>query len=198
MKKLYVLTLCLMAVAVAGCGGNLPLPGKEEPSMNLQQAAEKADGITAGTLDNVNPGVSWAHGTSTGGLPDGASPGEDESDFVTRRAAVMTVVSKQRRGNLLGVIERNWKSHGYEITGVNKDKKFPAIYAKTPEGFQLSLDVGNEGQFFLDVLTPDAQMTQVSPPTVKDSGRSHIGEDFPAPNVHSDFWSDNSPPPSKS
>ncbi|MGV9560304.1 hypothetical protein [Streptomyces sp. NPDC003401] len=115
-----------------------------------------------------------------------------------RNAVVMTEVSEERRGALLGVIERSWRKEGYEITGVNSDKDSPAIYAKTGDGFGMSLIVGYKGQFFLKVQTPCVKKSEVADPATKPSGRDYYGQEVPRPNVRDAFWSSDAPIPSAS
>ncbi|XIE80312.1 hypothetical protein AB6O49_24855 [Streptomyces sp. SBR177] len=108
----------------------------------------------------------------------------------------MTIISEQRRGSFLGVIERFWQKSGYEITGVNRDREMPAIFARSSEGFQLSLDVGYKGQVVFQVDTPCVDESDVAEPTSKPNGPSYPLGKIPTPNVRSDFWSATTPLPS--
>lgn len=114
---------------------------------------------------------------------------------VLRRIAVLTVISDERRGNFLGVVERYWKNRGYEVTSVNKDKKLPAIYVETPKGFSLSLSFGYKGQAFFEAASPCADESEVAPPKANGNGTDYSGEKPPLPNQHSDFWSARTPVP---
>ncbi|MFD7615898.1 hypothetical protein [Streptomyces sp. NPDC059802] len=156
---------------------------------SLQAAAEKADAIVLDTLSSVQPTLDWVHDVSSESGCDSYTISGRETGAVTRRAAVMTIVSEARRGSLLGVIERAWKKSGYTITSVDRDKAMPAIYARSPAGFRMSLSVGYKGRFHVSVTTPCFIMAQVRPPQTQANGRTFTGDLVPAPNVHSDFWS---------
>lgn len=54
--------------------------------MDMQEAAERADGMLDAVLKKIDPKVQWAHGPTTKGSCD-----------VTRRRTVMTIVSADRR-----------------------------------------------------------------------------------------------------
>lgn len=164
---------------LAGCGG-------ARTDMNMQEAAEKADAILDGTLGAVVPEVQWTHDTWTSG-----------SCTVTRNRTVMTVISQQRRGNFLGVIERFWKKSGYEITGVN-NSEMPAVFARTSDGFMMSVELAYKGQAFLDVTTPCVEESDVADPTSRPNGAAYPLGQIPTPNVRSDFWSATTPAPAPS
>ncbi|MFF9146630.1 hypothetical protein ACF1BN_17395 [Streptomyces sp. NPDC014861] len=152
--------------------------------MNMQDAANSADGMLDATLKAIVPEVQWAHDTTTSG-----------SCTVTRRRTVTTVVSEQRRGSFLGVIERFWKKSGYEITGANPHKEAPAIFARTSDGFMLSMEVAFKGQVFFDVTTPCVERSDVAEATTEPNGPAYPLGEIPTPNVHSDFWSATTPAP---
>ncbi|MFG2112907.1 hypothetical protein ACGFRB_09745 [Streptomyces sp. NPDC048718] len=172
----------LAGVIVAGCGQRSG--GGANTDMNMQEAAERADRMLDETLKAVVPEVQWAHETWTSG-----------SCTVTRRRTVTTVISEQRRGNFLGVIERSWKKSGYEITGVNRNQEMPSIFARSPEGFQFDLTVGHQGQAFFDVTTPCAEKSDVADPVAAPNGPRYAYGKIPTPHVHSDFWSATTPVP---
>ena len=52
---------------------------------------------------------------------------------------VMTIVSAERRGSFLGLVDRYWRKSGYRIKAINNDAEVPAIYAQTKDGFGVSL-----------------------------------------------------------
>ncbi|WP_251065860.1 hypothetical protein [Streptomyces sp. ISL-36] len=155
--------------------------------MNMQDAADRADAMLDATLSAVVPEVQWDHATTTAG-----------SCTVTRRRTVTTVISEQRRGNFLGVIERFWKKSGYEITGVNQDREMPAIFARSSDGFQLAISVGYKGQAFFDVITPCVDESEVAEPTSKPNAPAYPLGQIPTPNVRSEFWSAETPAPAAS
>ncbi|MFJ9035599.1 hypothetical protein ACIRF8_03270 [Streptomyces sp. NPDC102406] len=158
----------------------------------MQEAAEKADRLIGNTLSSVQPPLEWTHDESDSGM----CADVPELGDVTRRAVVMTQVSEERRGSLLGLIERAWKKSGYKITRVNPDKELPAIYADAGDGvLKMGLSVGYKGQFFLEVQTACVDKSKVSQPATPGKGTDYRGKDVPTPNVHSDFWSSEKPIP---
>ncbi|MFD9280834.1 hypothetical protein ACFWD7_26610 [Streptomyces mirabilis] len=64
--------------------------------MNMQEAAEQADSILDKTFSAIKPAAQWTHAHST--------PGDC---FVDRERSVMTIISTERRGSFLGVLERH-------------------------------------------------------------------------------------------
>ncbi|MGY3681681.1 hypothetical protein ACVWXU_005304 [Streptomyces sp. TE33382] len=102
----------------------------------------------------------------------------------------MTVVSAERRGSLLGVVDRFWRKSGYRIKTVNRDADVPAIYAQTKTGFQVSLIVAAAGQVHFDVDTPCVQESEVADSTSRATAPTYEGmEHIPRPDIHDDFWS---------
>ncbi|RLL70677.1 hypothetical protein D7M15_21495 [Streptomyces sp. Z26] len=166
--------------------------------MNMREAAEQADALLDQTLEAVHPGVRWEHGQVSdsactgGGMDEGAEKGA-----VLRRRAVSTVISDERRGSFLGVVERHWKERGYRVTSVNSDKKLPAVYVETSEGFSLSLSFGYRGQAFFEAASPCADRSEVPPPGARPGVPDYTGRKPPLPDEHSDFWSDRAPVPGK-
>ncbi|WP_329400864.1 hypothetical protein [Streptomyces melanogenes] len=188
MKSRRPAVIVLALLATTSCG--LTAPGSAERNgskVDMQQAAEKADTLLQETLSGITPGLHWVHEASS----DSGCPGRKNSGTgsVTRGISIMTIVSEQRRGALLGVIERNWKSRGFKITGVNRDKELPAIYASTPEDFRMDVVVGYAGQFHLSVATPCFTDSPVAAPTTPSNTPPRQGE-FPwRPDMHDAFWS---------
>ncbi|WP_420709906.1 hypothetical protein [Streptomyces sp. NRRL S-340] len=149
--------------------------------ITMQEAAEQQDGMLDATLDAIKPEVHWTHGATTTGTCD-----------VTRRRVVMTIVSEERRGNLLGVVQRSWEQRGYTIKSVNKSRKFPAIFAETKDGFGISVSVGGDGQFTFSADSPCVKHSDVAEPTTSPNGPDYKYP-IPRPNVRSDFWSSDKP-----
>ncbi|MFJ8917860.1 hypothetical protein ACIREK_00175 [Streptomyces sp. NPDC102415] len=172
------------AAALAGCAGSASyLGGSEKPEMNMQQAADRSDRILDDVFDAIRPEVRWVHGPTTTGSCD-----------VTRRRAVVTIVSAGRRGNFLGVVDRSWRNSGYRIKSVNNDVDVPAIFAQTEDGFGVSLIVGGEGQVFFEVDTPCVEKSEVAESTTKATAPTYEGmENIPRPNIRSTFWSAGAP-----
>ncbi|MGW2486473.1 hypothetical protein ACWCV9_04530 [Streptomyces sp. NPDC001606] len=155
--------------------------------MNMQEAAEHADNLLAGTLDAIKPPVKWAHGIST-----------DISCTVSRRISVTTVISSERRGNFLGVVEQYWKKKGFTYRGSNNSKETPATYFLTPDNFQIRLLFGYQGQAHFEVTTPCVEKSDVAPPKPRPGAPTYDGSEPPLPSEHSDFWSATSPVPGTS
>ncbi|WP_406094378.1 hypothetical protein [Streptomyces sp. NBC_01013] len=150
--------------------------------MNMQEAADRADHILDRTFSGIKPSVQWVHGESTEGSCD-----------VSRRRAVITVISERRRGSFLGVVEREWKEAGYHQIGINANSVSPATYFETQDGFRVRLLIGGGGQAFFEAATPCVDWSAVSTPALPPGGSEHVGEPVPRPNVHSDFWSAEAP-----
>ncbi|MFJ2670541.1 hypothetical protein [Streptomyces sp. NPDC087525] len=166
--------------------------------ISMQEAAEKADAIMLGTVSSVQPGLTWVHDASSDSGCENYTIDGKPTGSVTRGTIVMTIVSEARRGSLLGVVERYWKKSGYTITGVNSNKDLPAVYARTPDDFRMSVFVGHKGQFFFDIATPCFIESEVTPPKTQANGAPFEGENIPSPYVQSDFWSATTPIPSPS
>lgn len=179
---------CAVAVAgalFAGCGlsGGTKDGRGAVAGMDMQGAAERADGMFYATVGEIKPEIEWVHYTTTTGSCD-----------VTRYWTVMTVISEQRRGNFLGVVERSWKASGYRIDLVNPSKDMPTIIATSPDGFGVQVDFGYKGQAFFEVTSPCVDESKVAAPAKAANGRTYEGEP-PTPNVRSDFWSAETPVP---
>ncbi len=102
----------------------------------------------------------------------------------------MTVVSPQRRGSLLGVVDRFWQKSGYRVTAINSHVDAPAIYVRTRDGFQVSLTVADKGQVHFTVDSPCVRHSEVARSTSPATAfLDPDAELIPRPNIHSDFWS---------
>ncbi|MFD8822219.1 hypothetical protein ACFV1C_07655 [Streptomyces sp. NPDC059605] len=164
------------ALLLSGCdvsGGS----AEREEKMNMQEAAVRADEILDGTFAAIKPPVHWTHEQSIEGVCD-----------VQRSRAVMTIISEERRGSFLGVIERYWESQKYKQLSVN-NSDMPAMYYRTPDGFNVRVLVGGAGQAFFEVATPCVDPSEVSPPKTEAVGQDYAGKKTPIPDVKSDFWS---------
>ncbi|MFJ3722457.1 hypothetical protein ACIPYQ_07755 [Streptomyces sp. NPDC090045] len=192
-------SLLALTVLAAGCGFGGNGQSDRKSTMNLQQGAERADAILQETLAAVQPELKWNHGPgSDAGCTKGVAGAATGTGSAKRLISILTIVSEQRRGALLGVIERDWKSRGYTITNVNESQKFPAIYASTPDGYILTVKVGGEGQFFLNAATPCLTDSGVQQPTSKPNTPDRKGEYPVRPDVQDEFWSATTPVPSGS
>ncbi|QIB43214.1 hypothetical protein [Streptomyces aureoverticillatus] len=146
-------------------------------NITMQQAADHADSMLDSTLDSIKPEVHWTHGATTTGGCD-----------LSRRRVVMTIISEEKLGSFLGMVQRYWQKRGYRITAVDKDEKFPAIFAQSRDGFGISLTVGADRQVFFEVATPCGDSSDVAEPTTPPNGPDY-DYPIPRPNVRSDFWS---------
>ncbi|MEU1124191.1 hypothetical protein ABZ371_11640 [Streptomyces sp. NPDC005899] len=173
-----------VCLALSGCENRITAVNSEKSTdVNMQEAANRADGILDAVLAKIHPGLQWAHGPTSAGGCD-----------VSRMRVVMTIISTERRGNFLGVVERFWRSNGFRIKAVNNDADFPAIYARTSDGFGASLSFGGEGQAFFEVDSPCVEKSEVAESTTPPSGRSYEGVyPLPRPNIRSPFWSAGAP-----
>ncbi|MEU4265724.1 hypothetical protein [Streptomyces sp. NPDC025273] len=106
----------------------------------------------------------------------------------------MTIVSADRRGSFLGVVDRSWRKSGYRIKSINNDPDVPAIFAQTKDGFGVSLIVGGEGQVFFEVDSPCVEESEVADSTTRPTAPTYEGmENIPRPNIRSSFWSAGAP-----
>ncbi|WP_097900537.1 hypothetical protein [Streptomyces sp. b94] len=150
-----------------------------DQEMDMQEAAERADAMLDAVLEGIDPDVRWAHGPTT-----------TRACGVTRRRAVMTVVSPERRQTFLDRAETFWRKNDYRIKAVNKDDKFPAVYAVTRSGFGVSVSFRGKGQAFLEADTPCVKESKVAAPASEPNGPAYEGVyPLPRPDVRSDFWS---------
>ena len=128
-----------LRLVLAGCGF-VGAPGEETEKrsvskINLQQATDKADLIMQGTLRAVQPELTWVHGPSLDRSCGDYKVDGRATGSMSRNVVVMTVVSKARRGSLLGLIERYWKSQGYTITSVNPKQRNARDLCEDPRRF---------------------------------------------------------------
>ncbi|PVC95443.1 hypothetical protein [Streptomyces sp. CS014] len=179
-----VVLVLALGVPLAGCGsesgsrGDGVSAGKEK-GVDMQEAAEQSDAMLDAVLKGIDPDVQWAHGPTT-----------TRACGVTRRRTVMTVVSPERRQTFLDRAENFWRKNGYRIKAVNKDEKFPAVYAVTRSGFGVSVSFRGKGQAFLEADSPCVKESKVAAPTAEPNGPAYEGVyPLPRPNVRSDFWS---------
>lgn len=171
-----------LTVTVAACGTQQSRSGNGM-KINMQEAADRADAILDGTLAAIKPPVQWTHTYSM--------PGDC---YVDRARSVMTIISTERRGSFLDVLERRWKGKGYKFVAASQNEL--AANFETQDGFQLEVLIGTNGQAHLSVTTPCVQKSEVAPPTSKPNGPDYSKQELPAPNVQSTFWSSDAPLPS--
>ncbi|MFI8315446.1 hypothetical protein ACIGBK_32990 [Streptomyces microflavus] len=177
-----------LALALSACGSEEGVSGGgsvqgaesgERGRMDMQEAAERSDAMLDAVLGAIDPDVQWAHGPTT-----------TRACGVTRRRAVMTVISADRRQTFLDRAEAFWRKSDYRIKAVNKDDVFPAVYAVTKAGFGVSVSFRGKGQAFLEADSPCVKESKVAPPATEPNGPAYEGVyPLPRPAVRSDFWS---------
>ncbi|MFE7108256.1 hypothetical protein ACFU98_23620 [Streptomyces sp. NPDC057575] len=196
MSRRFQIVAVALAVgfALSACGSEKAHPGADTntttttsagsegtkgSNMDMQEAAERADGMLDDVLKAIDPEVQWAHGPTTKGSCD-----------VTRRRTVMTIVSADRRQSFLDQVEKFWRAGDYRIKAKNKDEQFPAVYAVTKDGFGISVSVRAKGQVHFEADTPCVKESKVADSTSKPNGPAYKGVyPLPSPNVRSDVWS---------
>ncbi|MFD7226482.1 hypothetical protein ACFV9P_36590 [Streptomyces sp. NPDC059892] len=200
MTSLRLVPIAIILTLATGCSATSGIghPEGNTSDMDMRRAAEEADAIMQRTLSGVKPELRWNHGPSNDKSCVNGNNDSSGTGSVKRRIAIMTVVSKERRGNLLGVVERDWNARGYRITSVRASSEVPAIYAATPEDFRMRVAVGGEGQFFFSITTPCFTESAVPDPAVEPNTPQRAGDYPPRPDVHDEFWSSNAPLPTSS
>ncbi|MFF2864157.1 hypothetical protein ACFVSX_30275 [Streptomyces rubiginosohelvolus] len=179
-----VVLVLALGVPLAGCGSESGAQGDgvsagKEKGVDMQEAAEQSDAMLDAVLEGIDPDVQWAHGPTT-----------TRACGVTRRRTVMTIVSPERRQTFLDRAENFWRKNDYRIKAVNKDEKFPAVYAVTRSGFGVSVSFRGKGQAFLEADSPCVKESEVADPTTEPNGPAYKDVyPLPRPNVRSDFWS---------
>lgn len=162
--------------------------------MNMQEAGDHAEELLDRTFKAVRPPVETMRGPSSDPICTDFRGDTTGTGRIARRRYVTTIISAARRGSFLGVIERAWKKYGYEITAVRNHPEMPAIYASTPEGFQIRVQFGDGGQAQFVVDSPCVTRSQVTEaPRTPCDPRYAEAEGLPF--VHSAFWSAKSPVP---
>jgi hypothetical protein len=201
MRKLHIaiaLTLLLFSSACEVKSGQ-STERKQQNTMNMQEAADRADVLLDATVTAIRPPVQWIYGqqinTSCADLKNESTG----AGRVARYRRVMTIISSERRGNFLGIVERYWKASGYEITGIDGNVEMPAIFATSPEGFKVSLEFGEQGRARFLAQSACVAESEVSMPMPDSSGSSDSADkENLIPNVRSDFWSAATPVPTAS
>ncbi|MFF8645544.1 hypothetical protein [Streptomyces sp. NPDC015345] len=190
--KFRLLITVFATLSLAGCSVTNNTADTKTRStqtrMDMQEAADRADEILDTTMEAIKPSVKWdRNAPRSGPCADFKNDSTGRGD-VKQSRYVLTIISPERRGSFIGVVERHWKKNGYKITSVRDSKDMPAIFASTPDGFGLALKIGYKGQAFFDVSSPCVTESKVDDPTTET-----LDPDDPAskglPYLHSDFWS---------
>ncbi|MEV6396452.1 hypothetical protein AB0M39_17000 [Streptomyces sp. NPDC051907] len=142
----------------------------------MQEAAQRADDILDRTFGAIKPSVQWMHFETT-----------SDKCTVTRRRSVLTVITPERNGDFLGLVDRHWKGQGFEFVAASRDS-LSAFY-ETSDGFSLHVIIGGRNQAHFEITTPCVKESKVSPSTSKPSGPEYTGQEIPPPSERSEFWS---------
>ncbi|MFD7491355.1 hypothetical protein ACFV8T_02900 [Streptomyces sp. NPDC059832] len=199
--RAWLVGCALMVAALAACGAGDGQNGTEgqgkkkqkAPTMDMQQAGQRSETILDGTLAAIRPPVKWAYGAP---VEAACSTGLNEptgTTTVTRSRNILTVVSEQRRGNLLGLVQRYWERQGFRIVDVNSDKDMPRIRARDAEGFTVSLDVGSIGNVSVSAGLSCAVNSAMTYPTGTPGHPGGPKAEELRPRERSDFWSSSEP-----
>ncbi|TFE53081.1 hypothetical protein E3E14_10400 [Streptomyces sp. ICN441] len=192
-----MLAMAFAVSAVSACGlvdnGSVEPKGRF-PTMDMQEAGDRAEKLLDSVFGAIQPGVETQRGPSGDSICTNIKNGSTGTGSVTRQRYVMTIISDERRGSFLGVVERHWKKEGFKITSVRRDKERPAIFASSPENFEISLEFGYRGQARIGVTSPCVTESEVTePPRQPLDPSSPAAEGFPY--IRSDFWSAETPAP---
>ncbi|WP_133243290.1 hypothetical protein [Streptomyces scopuliridis] len=195
MTNTRLASIAILLALVNGCSApsDTGHPEGKTSDMDMRRAAEEADVIMQRTLSGVKPELRWNHGPSNDKICTDVKNDSSGTGSVKRRIAIMTIVSKERRGNLLGVVERDWTARGYRITSVRASGEVPAIFAATPDDFRMRVAVGGGGQFFFSITTPCFAESAVPDPATEPNTPQRAGDYPQPPDVHDDFWSSKAP-----
>ncbi|WP_330452407.1 MULTISPECIES: hypothetical protein [unclassified Streptomyces] len=181
-----LLVCVLLVTALTACQGGKE---KEEPKMDMQQAGERAEEILDGTMGAIQPSVKWARGLTGETACDTGFSEPTGTTSVTRSRNVLTVVSRQRRGELFEMIRRYWERQGFRDFDVDSAEDMPRTRAKSPDGLVVVLSAGHIGN--VSVTAGFACATD-SPMSYPKGTPSHPGGPVKSeriPREHSPYWS---------
>ncbi|MFJ4851861.1 hypothetical protein [Streptomyces sp. NPDC088730] len=180
----------LLVVVLAACQDNKE---KERPTMDMQQAGQRAEVILDGTMAAIHPSVKWVHGTTSETACSTGLNRPTGTTTVFRSRNILTVVSKERRGELLEQVRRYWEQQGARDFSVFSDRDVPRLRARTADGFAVILQVGSIGNVFVEAgvsCVEDSAMTY-PPGTPGQPGGPNKAE--LTPREQSEFWSSGDP-----
>lgn len=188
--RVRLLGCVLLALVLAACQGKKE---QEESTMDMQQAGQRAEQILDGTMEAIRPPVKWVRGTpaetacSTGlNRPTGTTT-------VFRSRNILTVVSKERRGELLEQVRRYWKQQGVRDFDIDSDKDMPGIRATTADEFTVALQVGSIGNIFVRSGAGCVEGSEMTLPAGMPGRPGGPKTEELKPREHSDFWSSGDP-----
>ncbi|GAA0580460.1 hypothetical protein [Streptomyces crystallinus] len=191
-RGLGLVVLLATLMGLTACGGQTKSENQNDQrvrAMNMQQAGEGSENILDATLAAIQPPVKWSYGAP---MQEACSTDLNEPmgrTTVTRSRNILTIISPDRRGSLLGVVQRHWESAGFKVTSVRDDESMPWVRATRDDGFSVSLQVGSVGNVFLSAsfaCAEDAEMTYPSGTPGKPGGPRT--EEL-KPRERSEFWS---------
>ncbi|KOG59481.1 hypothetical protein [Streptomyces varsoviensis] len=195
-RAVGMLTAAGLLLVGCGAGGKSTpeRPKKEQPTMDMQEAGERAEVILDDTFQGIKPPVKWVYFTPNEiacsdslNLPTGTTT-------VKRSRGVTTKISAERRGSFLGVVQRHWEQQGYRIVQVDTNKDMPGIEARTKDGFTVSLGVGDIGNVYFNVASPCAKDSDLTfPKGTPGKPGGPTGKVDLNPRDESDFWSSKAP-----
>ncbi|MFF2330733.1 MULTISPECIES: hypothetical protein [unclassified Streptomyces] len=161
--------------------------------MDMQHAGQRSEAILDGTLAAIRPPVKWAYGAPAEAACSTGLNEATETTTVTRSRNILTVVSEQRRGNLLGLVQRYWEQQGFKVVSVNSDKDMPRIRARHADGFTVSLEVGSIGNVSISAGLSCAGNSVMTYPTGTPGHPGGPKTEELRPQEHSAFWSSTEP-----
>lgn len=161
--------------------------------MDMQQAGQRSEAILDGTLAAIRPPVKWAYGAPAEAACSTGLNEPTDTTTVNRSRNILTVISEQRRGNLLGLVQRYWEGQGFRIVSVNSDKDMPRIRATNADGFTVSLDVGSIGNVSVSAGLSCAVNSAMTYPKGTPGQPGGPKKEELRPREHSDFWSSGEP-----
>ncbi|WP_329025720.1 hypothetical protein [Streptomyces sp. NBC_01423] len=176
----------LLAVFLTACQAGKE---QEEPKVDMQHAGQRAEKILDDTMQAIQPPVKWVRGVA---MESACSTGLNEptgTTTVMRGRKILTVISGNRRGELLAMIQRHWERQGFRNFDVDHDEKMPQIRATAADGLTVILDVGNIGNVYIDAgygCVRDSEMTYPKGTPGHPGGPE---EPERIPHEHSPYWS---------
>ncbi|MGX8906338.1 hypothetical protein ACR820_14120 [Streptomyces netropsis] len=183
-------SVALVALTSCGAAGEQSDKDAEKVKMNMQQAGDRAEALLTESIEAVVPAVQWDYFSSNEVACSGNLNEATGTTTVKRTRIITTKISEQRRGNFLGVVQGNWEKKGYELTGADADKDMPSLFAKTQDGFTISVEIGYKGAAYFSIASPCASDSPLSFPngTPGKPGRPDAKVDQ-VPRHESEFWS---------
>ncbi|WP_371629367.1 hypothetical protein OG892_14455 [Streptomyces sp. NBC_00341] len=187
---LRLLGCVLLVVVLAACQGEAE---PEEPAIDMQQAGQRAEVILDGTMAAIHPSVKWVHGTPAESACSTGLNRPTGTTTVFRSRNILTVVSKERRGELLEQVRRYWKQQGARDFSVFSDKDVPRIRARTTDGLAVILQVGSIGNVSVEAGLSCVEDSAMTYPTGTPGQPGGSKKEELMPREHSDFWSSGGP-----